>query len=336
MTSVGGTAAYGGDGTVFSVGANGSAATVLHSFNFNGTDGWGPYGSLTLNGPTLYGMTPNGGTLNSGAIFSIPVTGGATNIMLSFSSTNGAAPIGSLILSGSALYGMTSQGGTKNDGTVFRINTDGTGFQTLLSFSGTAGSDLGSDPWGDLTLSGSTLYGMTQYGGVSNDGTVFSMPITGGSLTTLLSFSGSNGSNPEGNLILSGTTLYGMTRYGNAPDEPYNNGVIFSIPVTGGPASVLLSFSGSNGANPTGSLTLNGSTLYGMTAIGGATDSGTVFALNLNPTPEPSTFALLATGALALLAFVWRRPSALARRRHRRDCAAAAGARLLAVAWRRR
>jgi uncharacterized repeat protein (TIGR03803 family) len=58
---------------------------------------------------------------------------------------------------------------------VFNINTNGTGFSLLHEFAG-GGSD-GRDPYGDLTLSGSTLYGMTYYGGDSDSGTVFSYTL---------------------------------------------------------------------------------------------------------------------------------------------------------------
>ena len=52
-------------------------------------------------------------------------------------------------------------------------------------------------PYGSLTLSGSTLYGMTTYGGANNDGTIFSIPVTGGTPTTLLSFNGTDGEAPR-------------------------------------------------------------------------------------------------------------------------------------------
>ena len=82
-------------------------------------------------------------------------------------------------------------------------------------------------------------------------------------LTTLLSFNGTNGESPSGSLTLSadGSTLYGMTYDGGANDD----GTIFSIPVTGGTPTILFSFNGTNGEDPDGSLTLSGSTLYGMT-----------------------------------------------------------------------
>ena len=60
-----------------------------------------------------------------------------------------------------------------------------------------------------MTLSGNSLFGTTGGGGANYDGTVFSIPLSGGSLTVLASFNGSNGINPLAGLTLSGTTLYG-------------------------------------------------------------------------------------------------------------------------------
>ena len=37
---------------------------------------------------------------------------------------------------------------------------------------------------------------MTEDGGANGDGTIFSIPVTGGTPTTLLSFNGTNGANP--------------------------------------------------------------------------------------------------------------------------------------------
>ena len=52
-------------------------------------------------------------------------------------------------------------------------------------------------PFAGLTLSGNTLYGTTENGGANGDGTVFSLPISGGSPTVLASFNGSNGKFPR-------------------------------------------------------------------------------------------------------------------------------------------
>jgi uncharacterized repeat protein (TIGR03803 family) len=91
-----------------------------------------------------------------------------------------------------------------------------------------------------------------------------------------------------------------MTYAGGANGD----GTIFSVPVTGGTPTTLLSFNGTNGKNPSGDLTLVGSTLYGTTYGGGAFGDGTVFAL---ATPEPSSVVLLGLGAIGLGATSLRR-----------------------------
>ena len=68
-----------------------------------------------------------------------------------------------------------------------------------------------------------------------------------------------------------------MTENGGAN----NVGVTFSLPITGGTPNDLFSFNISDlhtGGIPEGSLTLDGSTLYGMTYSGGAHGYGTIFA----------------------------------------------------------
>jgi uncharacterized repeat protein (TIGR03803 family) len=179
-TSSGGTG--GGMGTIFSASTSGSGLQNLHSFN--GTDGWAPCGSLTLVGSTLYGTTEYGGGNNEGTIFSINTDGSGFRDLLSFNGTNGANPMGDLTLVGSTLFGMTCHGGMSGlgFGTIFSINTDGSGFQDLLSFNNTNGAY----PYGDLTLSGSTLYGMTQNGGSTGSGVIFSFTVPEPSTLALL------------------------------------------------------------------------------------------------------------------------------------------------------
>jgi uncharacterized repeat protein (TIGR03803 family) len=72
---------------------------------------------------------------------------------------------------------MTNYGGDDGAGTIFKINADGTGFTLLHEFAD--GSDDGSNPMGSLTLVGSTLYGMTPYGGDDGAGTIFSSAVLG-------------------------------------------------------------------------------------------------------------------------------------------------------------
>jgi uncharacterized repeat protein (TIGR03803 family) len=278
MTSSGGSS-YGG--TIFKIDTNGTGHTVLHNFTYS--DG-NPFGSLTLAGSTLYGMTQYGGSSGIGTIFKIGTDGSGYTNLHSFAggAGGGSLPWGSLTLSGSTLYGMTEYGGSSNSGVVFQVNTDGTGFELLHSFAGSTGD--GAAPLSTLTLSGSTLYGMTFYGRGIEGGTIFKINTDGTGYTNLHIFTGStsDGSNPYGSLTLAGSTLYGMTLYGGST----YGGTVFKINTDGNGYTNLHSFVGgdSDGRNPFGSLTLSGSTLYGMTCNGGISNNGTVFQVNADGT----------------------------------------------------
>jgi uncharacterized repeat protein (TIGR03803 family) len=244
---------------------------------FTGGDGANPQGDLVVSGSTLYGMTAKGGLNNSGTIFQLNANGSGFSTPQSFSSDSN--PSGSLTLSGPTLYGMTYGGGT-GLGAIFKIQSDGSGFSEQYSFTG--GETGGSNPLGSLVLSGSTLYGMTQFGGAGGTGTIFSIDVDGTGFTLLNSFTGGSGdgSLPFGSLTLSGSTLYGMTANGGL----VNGGTVFRIDIVGTGFDLLHSFTGAagDGANPQGSLLLSGSTLYGTTIAGGESGesgAGTVFKL---------------------------------------------------------
>lgn len=295
VTSSGGGINY--DGTVFSLPVSGGTPTTLASFTDTGSEATG---NLVLSGSTLYGMTRGGGANGWGTVFSCPVSGGGISTLYSFSSSPGGGA--SLLLSGSSLYGTTTGGGTYNYGTVFSLPLSGGTATFLTSF---ASKSTGETPQGSLTLIGSTLYGTTEFGGATGNGSVFSLPVTGGTATTLLSFTGVSGAFPGempcGSLILSGETFYGTTYLGGAN----NDGDVFCINTDGSGYQDLHDFNGTDGKEPDyESLVLNGSTLYGTTYSGGADNDGTVFALTV---PEPSTLALLATGVIALAGYSQRR-----------------------------
>ncbi len=149
--------------------------TILHNFAGGTDDGEYPYDSLVTDGTALYGMTFAGGAGDQGVVFKTNLDGTHYTLLHSFGTVtnDGSIPEGSLILSGSTLYGMTLGGGTAQAGTVFKINTDGSNYTILHSFlDGTVAND-GAGPYGSLILSNSTLYGMTEAGGVAGQGTVF-------------------------------------------------------------------------------------------------------------------------------------------------------------------
>jgi len=76
---------------------------------------------------------------------------------------------------------------------------------------------------------------------------------------------------------------------------------IFSINTNGTGFTNLLSFSGTNGWNPLGSLTLNGSTLFGMTG-NGSYGNGTIFHINTDGSGF-QTVLQLRTGAEITVVF---------------------------------
>lgn len=215
-------------GTIFGIQTDGTNFSILHEFAGGADDGLNPYGSLLISDSTLFGMTCFGGDSDWGTIFKIQNNGTDFSLLHEFTSGNndGASPYGSLMIADSALYGMTRGGGDENSGTIFKIQNDGSVYTLLHEFS--FSPDDGENPQGSLVLSGSTLYGMTNYGGDSL-GTIFKIETNGALFSLLHVFLGGedNGAIPEGSLIFSNSTLYGMTRYGGDSGL----GVIFSLPL---------------------------------------------------------------------------------------------------------
>lgn len=112
-----------GNGALFSIHTNGKHFKILHSFGKPGTnDGINPFGSLMLNGTTLYGTTQTGGNKNNGTVFQINTDG--SNYARIYDFQNGAdarKPIDDVILLDNTLYGMTEAGGMCGDGAIFAL-----------------------------------------------------------------------------------------------------------------------------------------------------------------------------------------------------------------------
>lgn len=203
--------------------------------------------------------------------------------------TDGAYPQANLIRDTSGnLYGTTSAGGEYNAGTVFKLDPSGT--LTVLHSFGSIPND-GTTPVAGLVLDSSTgfLYGTTEKGGGSYDGTVFKIDTSGSNYSVLHSFTGynsispstSDGANPEAGLVLDSSNhlLYGTTRVGGSS----NDGTVFKIDTSGSNYSVFYSFSGglSNGQYPEAGLVMDSAgNLYGTTFYGGLYYVGTVFKLD--------------------------------------------------------
>jgi uncharacterized repeat protein (TIGR03803 family) len=171
-TSGGGAYTY---GTVFKVNPTG-VETVLHSFNFDGTDGVWPYAGLVRDKKgNLYGTTSGGGAYNGGTVFKLSKKGIET-VLYRFNphnGTDGNTPNGPLVMDKSGnLYGTTANGGNcYNCGTVFMVTPTGT--ETILHSFTQNGSD-GYQPSAGLVMDkAGNLYGTTEYGGTQGQGAIF-------------------------------------------------------------------------------------------------------------------------------------------------------------------
>jgi uncharacterized repeat protein (TIGR03803 family) len=292
-----------------------TAQTFTIIYSFNGYDGSDPQGGLIVSGNTLYGTTLQGGVgggiSDGGVVFALGTDGtGFTNLhifpgLFSAPPSDGFLPLGGVILLGDTVYGTTGDGGSFGGGTVFSVNTDGSGSSILYSFVWSFAlpqnppqtNASGAFPDCGLVLSGKTLYGTAEAGGVLGYGTVFAINTNGQGFTNLHNFSkGTDGARPSTGLVLSGEVLYGTTE-GSVSDlgivGPSGNGTVFRMKTDGSVFTVLHAFTAmgtkssgistnSDGAEPESELVLSDNTLYGTAAIGGTFGNGTVFALNTN------------------------------------------------------
>lgn len=314
MTPAGGIAPpvgpFANSGTVFRINTDGTGFQVLHGFTGGqlaaSNDGGMPYGAVTVSDSKLYGMTRFGGTSTRGTIFSLNTDGTGFQVLHSFTEAadDGALPEGSLTLVGSTLYGLTNSGGGNDTGTIFRINTDGSDFTVLHSF-GDFNSGEAMEPMGGngLTLTGSTLYGVTYNGGAAQNGAIFSINIDGSGFQMLHSFNGNDGAGPYGSLVESGTQLYGTTS-GFGATVANGTGTVFGVSLDGTAFTLLQTFAGGpdDGLLAVGTLAISAdaSLLYGMTQYGGAVENGTLFSVIASGSLTNANLFSLAPSAGAL------------------------------------
>jgi uncharacterized repeat protein (TIGR03803 family) len=292
-----------GDGTVFSITADGALTTL---YTFDGSNGAPPDSPLVQRaGGKFYGTSSGRGDFGDGTVSSITAAG-ALETLSSFDGTNGAVPYGGLIqgMDGN-FYGTTETGGTMNDGTVFSM-TPGGALTTLYSFCSKSNCKDGSGPKGGLVQGADgNFYGTTFNGGRSKCangcGTIFKISPAG-QLTTLYSFCSldgcTDGGAPQAGLV-QGTdgNFYGTTTAsgGVCSATAMKCGTIFRI-TPGGVLTALHNFDFADGANPTAAL-IQGTdgNFYGTTSQGGvsadcgAGGCGTIFSLSVGLGPFVET-----------------------------------------------
>jgi uncharacterized repeat protein (TIGR03803 family) len=281
---------------------------VLHTFSGENGDGAAPRSELAIGkGGELYGTTVSGGVRvgkGLGTVFKLmpPNTPGgvwAEKVLHRFTGENGdgAYPYGGLVIGDDGVIYGTTFGGVAGTGTVFKLTPSATGdggwTETVLHRFGERDQDGdGSSPVADLAVAkNGALYGTTQWGGLSGNGTVFQLkpPETASGewiyavLHRFTSHIGDGAEPTAGLTVGTDGALYGVTLKGGT----WGHGAVFRLMTSHGSwtETVLYSFTGHNGdgARPgcLGHLGFDGSAVFGTTERGGAFNVGTVFKLTL-------------------------------------------------------
>ncbi len=206
---------------------------------FNNTNGAEPESSMIRSGNKFYGVTEN-------TVFRYNSNNGHFDVLWTACMTTGCAYnfFGKLVIDTNGnLYGTAVDGGANGGGAVFELVKPATGttwtFADLYDFCsvkvGTVCTD-GKFP-NSLAFDGSSydgtsqLFGTTSFGGTSDDGTVFTLHLSGGvwSEKAIHSFSGapSDGSGPRSVLFVDSlNNLWGTTSSGGSAT---NRGIAFEL-----------------------------------------------------------------------------------------------------------
>jgi uncharacterized repeat protein (TIGR03803 family) len=157
---------------------------------------------------------------------------------------------------------------------------------TLYSFTG--GTD-GGGVYDRLALRYKEIYGTTNSGGATGDGTIFQVDPKTGAETVLYSFAGgADGANPQSHLTLDKKILYGVTTAGGTS----NAGTIFSFNPKTKKEVTLYSFTGgADGSNPVGGLAYASGYLWGVCTYGGVNNNGTVFKIDVATGAETTVYS---------------------------------------------
>jgi uncharacterized repeat protein (TIGR03803 family) len=188
-----------------------TAGVLNNTYDFPCTSGGSfPIGPLVQDASgTFYSTTQNGGTNNEGTIYQVN-TALSVSAMHSFGAFfgDGTYPSAGMLLGTDGnYYGSTAEGGSFDDGTLFNISTTSS-YNELYSFNNSANLMQMSPLSPPVEYTTGLLYGVTEFGGTTNQGTVYSL---NNGLTAFVNapvFSGKAGSN----LLIIGNHLSGASQ----------------------------------------------------------------------------------------------------------------------------
>jgi uncharacterized repeat protein (TIGR03803 family) len=164
-----------GRGTLYSMDIDGSDYSVMHNFDASGDDGY-PQAELLYYEGALYGVSEYGGANGDGSLFSIEPDGTNYQILHDFDSAVLDIPEGNLYPYNGRLYGLTYSSPNTAGGGLYSINPDGSDFtihHEFLYVEEANGSYFHVSP----VYYNRKFYGAATYGGINDDGTLWSYEL---------------------------------------------------------------------------------------------------------------------------------------------------------------
>jgi uncharacterized repeat protein (TIGR03803 family) len=281
--------------------AHAQTFSVIHNFT-GGPRGQGSLAGVTIRGNVLYGTTSSYD--NCGTVYQLTHSGSNWLFSTLAPLNHSCNPMARVVFGPDGhLYGTSGNGGPYDAGTVFKLTPpvgpckDAACYWTVKNLHDFGSGTDGRNPeLGDLIWDQQgNIYGTTNSGGTSGNGTVYELTPSGNGYTesVLYSFSGAaDGANPDAGLVFDNKgNLFGTTVSGGSYD-----GTVFEltyIPGVGWTEHVIYDFPNvDDGGLPVAGLIFDSSgNLYGATSHAGSGWGGTVF--ELSPSGDTWTFKVL-------------------------------------------
>ena len=261
--------------------------STIHTFD-PASDGNVTYSPLVLGIDGLfYGVNSTGGRSDNGTIFSVTAGGKFITLNTFTQSSQGTTPEGGIVQARDGnFYGTTNKGGANGDGTLYQMVPSTGKLNVLSAFTN---GDPGGNPVGALTEGfDGLLYGVAEYGGTDNYGTIFrATPPTGPATTFATVTGGLAGFYPQSDLIqATDGNFYGTTEQGGTD----NVGTFFQV-TPAGVYTVLYSFTGgTDGSRPLrGVVQGTDGYFYGVCNEGGTYAGGAIYRIVVSGTTAALT-----------------------------------------------
>ncbi|MBK8340746.1 MAG: hypothetical protein IPK99_12480 [Flavobacteriales bacterium] len=266
-------------GIIFELLVNAGGSTVFtKKIDLTLAGGARPYATLfRASSNLLYGTTTQGGANSDGVLFSYNASTGIYTNLVDLDVSTGSVPYGELAQNGAGglLYGTTSEGGATGQGVIFSYNITTDTYTDVVDLNPT----IGYRPLGRLRRGSNGLfYGVTNFGGLTSAGVLFSFDPTGNVYTPLFDMYEGGFRDCWSGLIEdpSGTFIGVCNNDGSG-----GTGAVFRYVPATNTMTELTAFGSSNGSQPKGRLVRNANGLfYGLTNSGGSNLVGTCFSFD--------------------------------------------------------